>query len=121
MSKSAQSVYYFGIYLLINGLSLLVMPNMILGMSGLPPTDEVWVRLAGMLVLFIGVYYIVAGKNELTPIFKISIFTRASVMVFFTVFVAMGWVGKPLLTFGLLDLLGAVWTYFALKKEGKLA
>ncbi|MBK9012680.1 MAG: hypothetical protein IPM82_00530 [Saprospiraceae bacterium] len=53
--------------------------------------------------------------------FKISIFTRASVTIFFAIFVAMGLVGTSLLSFGLLDLLGAVWTYFALKKEGKLA
>jgi hypothetical protein len=120
MSKTAKSVYYFGIYLLLTGLNLMLVPNMLLGMLGLPPTDEVWIRVLGMVVFLIGVYYMTAGKNELWPFFKISLFTRPSVIIFFAIFVAVDWVGPSLLLFGVADLLGAVWTYTAMKKEGKL-
>ena len=44
MSKSAFTLKVFGIYLLVLGLGLLVMPNLLLGIFGMPQTTEVWSR-----------------------------------------------------------------------------
>jgi len=117
MSKSATSVFYFGIYLLLTGLTLLTVPNMLLGMFGLAETSEVWIRVVGMLVLVLGGYYITAARHELRPFFQMSVHLRASVLLFFAVFVGSGMVGAPLLLFGVVDLAGALWTLQALKKE----
>jgi hypothetical protein len=52
MSKSALSVFVFGLYLLVVGIVMLVVPNFLLGLFSIPSTTEVWIRVAGMLVLF---------------------------------------------------------------------
>jgi uncharacterized membrane-anchored protein len=119
MSNSAKSLQYFSYYLLLTGINLLFAPNLLLTTFGMPPTKEVWIRVVGMIVLLLFVYYMAASKSESPLIFKASVFTRSSVILFFAVFVMMGLATPSLLFFGGVDLAGAIWTYAAMKKEGK--
>lgn len=121
MTPAARSVNLFGIYLLLLGVVLLTMPNLLLTMFGLAPTDEVWIRVVGMVVAFLGIYYRVAAAAELRPFFFATVLLRASVPVFFLIFVLAGWVGSALLLLGVVDLVGALWTWIALRKSGAAA
>jgi hypothetical protein len=69
-----------------------------------------------MLVAFIGVYYRTAAAANLTSFFLATVLLRASVPVFFLVFVLAGWVAWPLLIFGAIEAAGAVWTWSALRR-----
>ena len=118
MSPAARSVHLFGIYLLVLGAALLTVPNLLLELFGLFPTLEVWIRVVGMLVVFLGVYYRVAAAAEIAPFFLATVLTRASVAVFFLLFILAGWAQWPLLLFGLVDAAGAAWTWTALRARG---
>ena len=120
MSQSAKSVYYFGFYLVLLGLTLILQPNLLLSTFGIPETSEVWIRVAGMLVLALSVYYIVVSKNDITVFLKVTVFVRSCIIFFFVAFTFAGLVQPVIILFGAVDLLGAAWTYTALKKEGKL-
>ena len=58
MSKSALSVFVFGLYLSILALRFLIFPNTVLSLFNLPNTNEVWVRAVGMLLFGLSYYYI---------------------------------------------------------------
>ena len=120
MSQSAKSVFYFGLYLVGLGVSLILFPNVLLNIFGVPSTSEVWIRVVGMLLLALSVYYIVSSRLELTPIFKVTMYIRSTIIIFFTAFWLVGWVTPNIILFAVVDFMGAVWTYLALKKEGKL-
>jgi len=115
MSAAARSVNIFGIYLQILGVTLLAAPNMLLGVFGLPPTTEVWIRVVGMLCVLLGTYYRVSAGAESKPFFVASVMARSSVPVFFLVFVLAGWVQWPLVLLGVVDVAGALWTWTALR------
>jgi uncharacterized membrane protein len=115
MSNSARSVFVFGLYLLVLGIVLLVAPNFLLGIFFLPSTTEVWVRVVGMLVLFLGFYYTQAARKEMTDFLRWTVYVRSTVIVFFAVFVLLGFASPPLILFGVVDLLGAIWTGLALR------
>lgn len=117
MTKSAQTLFFFALYLFGLSVVLLVAPNLLLTTFRLPPTEEVWIRVVGMLVGFLGLYYVSAARANLLPILEMSVRARALVPVFFGVFVAMGWASPMLLLFGAVDLLGAIWTFLALRSE----
>lgn len=121
MSPAARSVNIFGIYLILLGLMLLLAPNPMLVLVGLPPTEEVWIRVVGMLVAYLGIYYRVAAASELRVFFFGTVMMRLSVPVFFLVFILEGWSDWPLLGFGLVDAAGAVWTWAALRTAGRVA
>jgi hypothetical protein len=119
MTAAARSMNVFGFYLLGLSLVLLVAPNVLLQLFGLPPTDEVWIRVVGMLVAFLGLYYRAAVATEFTPLFRLSVMIRSSVLVFFALFVAAGWVTWPLILFGVVDAAGAAWTWLALRQDAR--
>ncbi len=121
MSRAAVSLFAFGIYLLLLGTVLMVVPNTFLTLFGLPPTHDVWIRVVAMLVLILGCYDTLAARAELTPFFRWSVWLRASVMVFFAAFVALGLVRPMLLLFGVVDLAAALWTALALRMDGARA
>jgi hypothetical protein len=115
MTRAARSVNVFATYLIALSLVLLIAPNLLLATFGLPETTEVWIRVVGMLVAFLGVYYGVAARMEATAFFRATVMVRLSVPVFFLLFVMAGWAAWPLLIFAGVDLAGAVWTWIALR------
>jgi len=117
MSQAAKSLFVFGIYLCGLGLILLLVPNLLLEVFGVPPTREVWIRIIGMLVLCLSFYYVQVARNELTNFIRWTIWTRVAVIIYFVAFVLLVAAPKALLLFGLIDLLAAIWTWLALKKD----
>lgn len=120
MTQSAKTVYYFGMYLVVLALILIVQPNLILDIFGLPLTQEVWIRVVGMLVFALSVYYMVIGKTGHTLFLLVSVYVRSSILLFLIAFTLAGWVQPIIILFGVVDLAGAVWTFNALKSEGKV-
>src|SRR2546428_11054544 len=107
MTPAARSIRVFAMYLFLLALVLLIAPNALLRAFGLPPASEVWIRVIGMLVAFLGVYYWTAAAAELTPFFRAALLTRFTVPVFFFIFVGAGWGRWPSLLSGVVEALGA--------------
>lgn len=117
MSRAAKSLFVFGVYLCGLGLMLLLAPNLLLRLFGVPPTNEVWIRINGMLVLCLSFYYVRASRGELTSFIRWTVWARVAVIFYFVAFVLLLAAPKALLLFGLIDLLAAAWTWLALKKD----
>ena len=64
MSAVARSLVVFGWYLAGFGALLVFVPNLLFGVFGLPPTEEVWIRVAGVLVLIIAYFNVRLGREE---------------------------------------------------------
>jgi len=115
MSKAAISVFVFSIYLYLLGLILVAFPNVLLSLFRLPQTNEVWIRVVGMLVLILGYYFTTAARNELTSFLRASVVARLTVPVFFVVFVLLDFAPPILILFGVIDAAAATWTGLALR------
>lgn len=118
MLPSAKSVLIFGAYLAMVGLTLLLIPNIFLSIIGVANTDEVWIRLSGILLMALSVYYIVAARTYLPVIFKVTAYIRCTILFFFSAFVYLDLMEPIMLLFAAIDFAGGVWTYLAMKKEG---
>jgi hypothetical protein len=117
MSRAAKSLFVFGIYLCGLGLTLLLIPNLILQLFGVPPTNEVWIRINGMFVLCLSFYYVQTARNELAIFIRWTVWARIAVIFFFAAFILLVSAPKALLLFGAIDLLAAIWTWRALKRD----
>lgn len=113
---AAKTVLYFGFYLYLTGITLLVAPNFLLSTFQMPVTEEVWIRVVGVLVLAIGFYYHQAGSKNIEAMLPLTVVARIFVFLSFAVFVLLQFVSPMLLVFGVVDLLGALWTWMKLKK-----
>ena len=119
MSKAARSLFVFGVYLVALGLLLLIVPNVLITLFGLPETHDVWIRVVGMLLVLLAFYDIQAARHELVDFFYASVVARAAVIVLFAGFVLANLVKPMLLLFGAIDLAGAIWTASALRQDRK--
>ncbi len=116
MTTASKSVYYFGFYLLILGVTLTVVPNVLLSIFQIAETAEIWIRVLGTLVFCIGLYYVFMAPANHVLFMTLTVYVRSFVTLMFIVFVIMGWAPTQLILFGLVDLAGAGWTYMALRK-----
>jgi hypothetical protein len=120
MSNSAKSVFVFAIYLVLLGITLLVVPNVLLMLFAYPTTNEVWIRVVGMLLVLLAFYYIQAARRELSDFFQWTVYARGSVILFFIAFVVLGLARPILILIGAVDLLAALWTEAALRSSRKV-
>lgn len=115
MTSAARSVFAFGIYLAVVGVLLVLVPNFLLEIVMLPATGEVWVRIVGMLTLFLSFFFIQSARAGLTPFFHWTVYTRTATIFFLGAFVISGLASAYLIPFGIIDLAGAIWTGVALR------
>jgi len=117
MTRAATSLFAFALYLFGLGAVLLIAPNVLLGLFGIAPTTETWIRVIGMLVVILGYYYLNVARAGLEPFLRWTVHARFSVVLFFTAFVAMGLAPPQLILFGVVDAGGALWTLLALRAD----
>jgi hypothetical protein len=117
MSRAATSLLVFGIYLIVLGFALALVPNVVADLVNVPRTHEVWLRLVGVLALNIGIYYVVAARWDLRPMLVASVPVRLLVPTWMVLFVVFAGADAHVLIFGLADLLGAAWTAASLRAD----
>lgn len=95
---------------------MLLIPNVLLTMLGLPNTDEPWIRVLGVVVLVLGSYYIASGRGEAMAFVRASVpgrlFGAGGLVVIAALF---GY--WPLMLFVLPDAAGAAWTRSVLRRS----
>jgi len=120
MTKSAKSVLFFSYYLFIVGLELLFIPDFFTKTAQLPQANEPYIRVVGALAFIIGLYYHQSAKNNLILFLKASILGRSFYFLSAAGLVVFKIAPPVFIAFGLIDLLGAIWTWTCLKSEGHM-
>jgi hypothetical protein len=117
MSQSAVSMLVFGLYMLVQGALLLIVPNVLLSVLQLPPTNEIWIRATGYALMALGFYYTQAARHNIRAFFYWTIPVRITQFFVFLSFVLLGLVGPILLLTAGLELLAGLWTWTTLAKH----
>ena len=121
MSRSAFTAKVFAVYLFVVGPVLVFAPNFLLTLFGIAPTSDVWIRVVGVIACNLGIYAWIAARHENKPFLEASVYTRGSVFCAFVVFALMGFASPVIVLFGLIDLCGGLWTWYALRADARAA
>ena len=117
MSRAAASLLAFGAYLALGGLLLIFVPAQMCRLLAMAAPQGAWIRITGMLMLFLGFLCLRAAREEERSFMRWSLYTRSSTTLFLAWFVARGWIEPVVLVFGVIDLLAAAWTWAELRKD----
>ena len=119
MSRAAMSIFIFGIYVIFLGITFLFVPEIMFLMLAYPTPPDIVSRIVGMIFLLLAYLYIRAALDEegMTKFFMWTVHTRALVIIFLSVFVALQLVSPLVIMFGAIDLAAALWTFWALRKD----
>jgi hypothetical protein len=115
-SRVAQSVLVFGAYMIAQGATLMLTPNLLLGILGLPLETSVWPRAVGWALIALGYYYVrnaLAGNRDF---FGWTVQIRSAQFLVFIAFVALGLANPILLATSGLEFLAGIWTWFELRR-----
>ena len=116
MKHATLSMKIFAVYLLFLSTVLIFIPEKILNVFNLTAGDMYWVRVVGVLLLVIAFYYKHAIIRTDIVFYHLSVWGRVIVFVCFLALVIFKIAPFQLALFGSVDLLGALWTYTALKR-----
>ena len=117
MSRAAHSLKVFAGYLAILSIVLVFAPNLLLTTFGFPATTEVWIRVLGLVVFNVAIYYWFAAKSEAKPFFLASVYARAFILLAFVALAVLGLAQPMLVLFGAVDTLGGIWTFISLRRD----
>lgn len=115
MSHAARSIQIYGVYLLITGVSMTVVPNMMLGSLGIPPTGEGYIRMLGLVLGILGLYYLAAARADVIPFFRWTVWGRAIAVIGVIALISLGIAPAAFLGTAALDAASAIWTAIALR------
>jgi hypothetical protein len=121
MNNARFSLQVWSIYLVVVGASLYLIPGTILPILGFPVPVEAYIRVVGALVVVIGYICGRSAWAKIRAFYPWSVQTRWGVALSFVVLVILNIAPVNLLIFALIDFLGGLWTFLALRNETVLA
>jgi len=116
MTGAARSVLVFGIYLLGLGLGLLLAPDALLAFFGQPPVTDPWLRVVGLVVIVLALYYLSAARSGNEAFFRWTTWGRPLAGGALVIMISVGLLPRFTALLAVLDLAGAAWTAVALHR-----
>ncbi|TGK06844.1 hypothetical protein EHO59_01590 [Leptospira semungkisensis] len=117
MINAAKSVQYFGVFLLIEGTLLILVPDLFLSFF-LLSAEDVWVRVVGVALAILGYFYFRMGSWNFRPFLWLTTHSRSFQFIAIAIFVLLGMASPMLLLPSGFEFLCGIATFLLLKKEG---
>jgi hypothetical protein len=118
MSRAGKSMFWFGFWVLACGIFLIFFPGLMLRVAAITVSNTVILRIQGMVLIFLAIYYFVAGRRpEFLPLYRVTVYTRASALPLTAAMVLLLRANPLIILFTVVDALGALWTALALRAD----
>jgi hypothetical protein len=111
MHRATRSIVVFGVYLLITSAVSVFVPRAVLALIGISPEADVILRMLGIALGVMGLFYLAAARGQVVPFFQWTVWGRFVVATGQVVLVALGLAPPAYLAVSTIDALGAVWTW----------
>ncbi len=118
MNPACRTIFLFGFYPLLAGLSMIIAPALPLQMMGWPVEGLDWIRMLGVVTMIVGYYYLQLGANDVLTFCRYSAQMRLVIPFVFVLLVLVFNMNPLYIALTAVDFLGGVWTWSALRKQG---
>lgn len=118
MNPACKTIYWFSFYPLLAGLSMVLAPALPLQILGWPVEGLDWIRMLGVVTMIVGYYYYQLGSNNVLAFCRYSSQMRLLIPLAFVIMVLTFGMNPIYIALTLVDFLGGLWTWSALRKQG---
>lgn len=118
MNPACKTIYWFGFYPLLAGLSMILAPTLPLELMGWPVEGLDWIRMLGVVTMIVGYYYINLGKENVLAFCRYSAQMRLVIPGVFALLVVVYDMNPLYIALTSVDFLGGLWTASALRRQG---
>ena len=115
MNRASTVAYVAAAYLGVFGVILIIWPNAVLPLFGFATTTEPWIRVVGTLLASFAWYSFAAARSDDLSYFRASVVQGPALFVVFVGLVLAGLAAPMLVLFGAIQLLFAIWMWWALR------
>jgi hypothetical protein len=115
MKPLYKSMYAQMAYVIVAGLGLLLVPNLLIGIFGFEPTNEIWIRIMGLLVSVLGFYYYYMAHYGNHKVVWATVLGRLVFCSGLVVFVLLGMAKPALIGFAVVESAFALWSWKEIK------
>jgi hypothetical protein len=120
MSRAAKTMFYFAFYIVASSAALLLFPELILKLAGIPTEAAGLARMFGIVLAFLAIYYFTVSRyEEMRPFWRVTTYTRGSMFFIGLVLIYTGQAGWYLLPMVIIESASGLWTAWALKADSK--
>ncbi len=119
MTRVSKSIFSFGLYSLAMGTVLLFLSNLVLPLFNLPVTGQPWLNLLGFVLICSSYYYIRSALSGNMQFALFTTHTRFAAPLVVAYLIATGKADWHFVSFGIVDGLGAIWTWYEIRKANK--
>ncbi|GEM_PF-818823 len=118
MNPACRTIQLFSFYPLLAGLSMILAPALPLQLMGWPVEGLDWIRMLGVVTMIVGYYYYQLGSNNVLAFCRYSAQMRLIIPLVFVAMVFAFDMNPIYVGLTLVDFLGGLWTWSALRKQG---
>lgn len=115
MNHTSRSVFAFSIYFRIFGFILVLAPGFLFGLLNLPPAQDYWILVTGMLLVGLSMYSAFAAYKELMHFMRLTTIGRSLVLSYLVILVILQKAPSPIMILGMIDFVFALWTFIGFK------
>lgn len=115
MSPS-KTIHYFAFYMVFEVVMLLWSPPAFLQMVGIAPGAALWLRVIAGIVAGLTIYYFKISRAQIAALYPITVYERSTVFVATAGLYIFDALPLIVLLVGIVDLLGALWTWWAIAR-----
>jgi hypothetical protein len=115
--SSGQSLFWHGVYLTAAALVLFLLPGIVRSVLSLPAESDWWTRVLAVPVFNLGILCVGVARIRSRPLIKVTVAMRLWVMVTLAVLVALRLAPAVAIAVGVIDLVSAALTAWALAAE----
>lgn len=119
MNRVSKSIFIFGLYSLLMGAVLLFIPHWVLPFFNLPVTGEPWLNLLGFVLMCSSYYYLRSAFSNNIQFALYTTHTRFAAPFIVAFLLITGKADWHFISFGIVDGLGGIWTYYELLHSRK--
>ncbi len=103
------------------GIFLLAYPDPMIYFLKLESSNDIVIRILGMLLVFYGYFYVRSSRDakKYRNFYMWTVHTRSAAIVFLGSFVLLKLASPIIIAFGAVELLGALWTFLELKRTSR--
>ena len=115
MRHARRSIQVYGVYLGVSGLTMCLAPNVMLTSLGVPPTTEGYIRMLGIVLFILALYYFAAARSNVVPFFRWTVWGRALAVAGVIGLILAGFAPVAFSGIAVADAASAIWTAIALR------
>jgi hypothetical protein len=119
MNLPAKTIHYFAYYMVFEVIMLLWSPAALLQMVGIEPASAVWLRVIAGIVAGLTIYYFKISRAQIAAMYPVTVYERSTVFLVTALLYALNHLPFIVLLVGIVDLLGALWTRWAISRAKK--